>query len=260
MAFKVVKNPVHVGWFPISAGTSPTANTAYIGQIVKWQTGGILPIGAAAANPDVTYYPFGVVIGLNDREPVSDSTGQYGTAATTQALSIARDCAFQEGMFSKGDSQALALVALIDANTILEGPICNAARATAPGVVTCTTASSDGLSSMVHGSSDVTTVANNNMYYCRSGANAGLYRMSYAASQTTPTFYNCWPYDWAVGDTFCVTNVGLGRQLLQLDSTAMWVENSAALTSYYYVVTVNSMDLTKAGAETIQFRFTRAGY
>ena len=78
--------------------------------------------------------------------------------------------------------------------------------------------------------------------------------MSYAAHQTTPTFRLAWQNCWVVGDTFAVANVGMGRQVLQFDSASMWVESSAALTSYGFAVDVLSMDLSVANQETIQFR------
>jgi hypothetical protein len=263
MGFKIVEGTPSEKWFPISAGTGPTGNTCYIGQIVKWQTGGILPLGAAAANPDVTYFPFGIVTGITDRNggTFSSTYQAVGTSQViTQATALARDFFGQEGMWAKNQANTIVKVAILDPTCVIEGPIKNAAIGTAPGVVTCTTASTDGLSSMVHGNADVATVANNNMYYCRSGANAGFYNSSYAASQTTPTFYTPWQYDWAVGDTFCVTNVGLGRQKIQFDSASMWIENSAALTSYYFMVDVLSMDLSQSGKESAQFKFCRQGY
>jgi hypothetical protein len=258
--FKIVEGTPSVKWFPVSCGTAPTSNTVYEGQIVQFATGGVIALGAEDAGPVVSKYPFGIVVGTNNRTPLYNTTynAQYITSVITQATLAARDFAFVEGMFPKSFPQAMAKVALIDPTCVIEGPIRNGGATTAPGVVTCTTASTDGLTSMVHGAADVALLANNNMYYCRSGADRGFYNMSYAGSQTTPTFYSPWPYDWTVGDTFVAINFGLGRQKIALDSTSQWINNAGAL-SNYYLVDVVSMDLTKAGEEKAQFRFSRQG-
>lgn len=261
MGFKIVEGSPKADWFPVSCYSSPTVNTAYVGQIVSLVYDGVLTPGAAGAGPDVTSYPFGIVIATNNRTPVFNTTynAEYVSSCITQATLATRDFAFHEGMTHKGERQAMVKVAILDPTCVIEGPIRNAAIGTAPGVVTCTTASTDGLESMVHGNADVALLANNNMYFCRSGANMGIYRKSYAASQTTPTFYSPWPEDWAVGDTFVAANVGIGRQKVDFDAAGMWIENSAALTNYY-LVDVLSMNLETAGAEAMQFKFARQGY
>lgn len=256
MAFKIIEGSPKTAWFPV--GTyGPGAFTVYLGSIVKFAYNGVECMGAAAAGPS-TIEPFGIVVGT-DAYPgnatySSTTNTEYIASVITQATIAARNPAFHGGMAPVGDKRVYVKVALITPETILEGPIRNAAIGTAPTVVTCTTASSDGLTSMVHGAACFTPVANNSMYYCRSGANMGLYNQNYAASTTTPTFYSPWPEDWAVGDTFVAVNIGLGRQRIDFNATNNWVECSSGL-SNYWPVDVSHMDLSVAGAEKLQFKF-----
>jgi hypothetical protein len=242
-------------WFPVAA-TGGSANTVLIGQIEKYTDAtGVEPMGASSANTTQAVFPFGITIGVNRRTPTSNSTysTESGTQAITQATELARDYFGAEGMWIKSDPQLLARIALIDRNTVIQGPIMKTAYGTAPGVVTVTTANSAG-TTMVHGAADMTTAANNNLYYCRTGLNAGLYRGSNSTSATTPTFNVPWPYAIAVGDTFCISSVGLGtRQKINFDALDMYVDNAAAVTNYY-VADVLQIDLSTAGQERVQFR------
>jgi len=257
MAFKIVEGVVSPKWFPITYNA-----TCYLGQIVKWSLGGVAPIGAEGTAIPSTASAFGIVIGFNvgpGYENFSTTyNSQYLAGCATNALVIARQPYFTEGMWPKSTRVPMAKVALIDKTSVIQGPICYSAITAGPQVVTCTTAdtagANAGLSGMVHSALSVTTVASNNMYYCRTGSNAGDYRPSYAASTTTPTFYNAWEHLWVVGDTFAVSNVGLGRQELQFDSASMWVESAAPLTSYGFAVDVLEMNLKEVGKETIKFR------
>jgi hypothetical protein len=251
--FKVVKNAAWLDWFPVDRAT-----TLYVGQLVAYTLGdGLTVRGVASGTPESDAFPFGVVIGFNDQTPTYSSTykNNYGTGVATQALLAARKSTGCEGMVGKNDTRLMAQIAVIDEHTILKGSIFNATYGVAPTVVTCTTGSSDGLASMVHGNVDITSqVAYNNTYYGRSGLNRGIYRTSYATSRTTPTFYTPWPQDWTVGDTFVNVSVGLGRTGIQTDAQNMFIDNAGALTSYFGV-DVYSLDLEVAGKETATFRF-----
>ena len=240
--------------YPVAA-VAGTANTVYEGQLVKYIDGsGIAPLGTFTGNTTQATFPFGVVVGLNNRTPVSNATyGNYGTQQITQATELARDFFGSTGMFNKSDPQLTAKVALIDPSTVVEAPIFKSAYGTAMGVLTVTTANSAG-TTMVHNSADMTTIANQNIYYCRTGLNAGLYRGSNSTSATTPTFLVPFPYAIAVGDTFVASSVGLGRQLLNIDSIGMYVDNANALANYCNVDVIQ-VDLSTAGQERIQFRF-----
>jgi hypothetical protein len=259
--FRIVEAPQDAKWYPIG-----DANTVMVGQIVKYATvQGVIPLGAsttAGGEVSANGVPFGIVIAVNNRTPLSNSTysTQYATQVNTQGTVLARDFFGVEGMHGKSDPQAFALVELLTMGvSVIEGPLFKSTYGTAPGVVTCTTADSNGLSGMVHGAGDAAAYgAGINMYYCRSGNNAGLYRSAnaIASSATTPTFLQPWPKIWGVGDTFVLADCGLGKQRIQLDAYSMFIDNAANTTSgNCYSATVLSMDLTQAGRCSVQFRF-----
>ena len=265
MGFKVVEGSPKVGWFPASGYNGPTVITYYIGQLVSWLGGGVYPLVAAAAKPEVTTFPFGVIIGFNTdpSTAVYNSTYQAEQASNviTQATLNAKagKVAFTEGMMGKNEKQLMVKVALIKPDcTILQGPIYNGTNGTAPTAVTCTVADLDGLTGMVHSAADATLVANNNIYCCLTGKNRGLYRTSYGiATATTPTFYSPWPYVWAVGDTFAAINFGLGRQYVEFGAAGvgMFFSNGDDLAEAY-VVNVHSMKLMTSGQEHATFTFS----
>lgn len=241
--------------FPVAA-VGGSANTVMVGQIVKYVDGsGIAPMGASSANTTQSVFPFGIVVAVNNRTPVSNSTysTEYGTQVITQATELARDYFGAEGMWSKSDPQLLAKVAIIERSSVIEGPIMKTAYGTAPGILTVSTANATGVT-MVHNSGDMTYAANNCLYYCRTGLNAGLYRGSNSTSATTPTFLVPFPYAIAANDTFVASAVGLGtRQKINFDALSMYVDNAAAVTDYY-PADVLQIDLSTAGQERVQFR------
>jgi hypothetical protein len=261
--FRIVEGPQDAKWFPIA-----TANTVMVGQIVKYSANtagqGVMALGASTTAGEVTAngVPFGIVIAVNNRTPLSNSTysTQYATQVNTQAGVLARDYFGVEGMFGKGDPMAMALVEILTPISVIEGPIMKTSYGTAPGIVTCSSVDTNGLTGMVHSAGDAAAYEpGNNMYYCRSGNNTGIYRSANAVvSNTTPTFEQPWPYCWTANDTFAMTNFGLGRNRIQLQATyGMYIDNAANVTAggYHFKVFVLSMDLTKAGQETAQFRF-----
>jgi len=267
MGYEVVKNPVHVGWYPVDY-TNSTAQTCYIGQIVvlgpTGSTNGVKPwVIAGVADTTADWIPFGVVIGTNNRTPLYNATygAEYITSVRTQAAQVARDWTGQEGMFSKGDPQALVQVAVLGPHTVLKGRIFNGAYGTAPTVATVTTGSSDG-TGYTSSANEFTPVAYKATYYCRKGANAGLYRTSYDTSTTTKTFYGPnWPYDIAVGDQFVGSNLVLGTTTGMLDSLGMWIENSAAvMTTNYIFMDVLELNLSTAGEEYAIFKLNTLQY
>lgn len=255
--FRIVEGTPSVKWYAVQ-----NSATVYIGQIVQHCTCGVAVLDAANDAPQAAAngVPFGIVIGINNRTPTSNSTysADYGTQVSTLATAAARDWYGVEGMWGKSDNQLFAKVALIDSTSIIEGPIFDTTYGTAPTVVTCTTADSNGLSGMIHSAGGAANyAAYNAMYYCRSGNNKGIYRQpSAVATMTTPTFVQPWPNIWTVGDTFVVTGIGLGKQKLQTDAYSMFIDDNA--NNYggsYFPVFVVSMDLATAGQETAQFRF-----
>ncbi len=259
--FRVIQSPIKPIWVPVDY-----ASTLYIGQICVMgfnaSVQGAYPYTVAGLG-DITGDKgiFGVVIGTNNRTPKFSATynSEYITAASVQADQLARDWQGQEGMWSKADPSAMVQMVKISPETVLEGDIFVSATApgTAPTVVTNTTLSSDG-STITTAAMTYTTVAYNSIWYCRSGANMGLYRIGYAASTTSNTFYLPWPYDIAVNDTFVWAPLTIGQSKAMFNTTpaGMWI--NAGVSDYntdYVWLEVLEVDLKIAGKEKARFMF-----
>ncbi len=263
--FSVVSEPVQTGWYPVYYN----AETLYVGQIVTLDIAGP-DYGlkawnvAGAADTTANQIPFGVVIGFNNRTPVFDTTykAEKGVSVLTQANMLARDWVGAEGMWSKGEPALMAQVAILDPTTILKGRIFNGAYGTAVAVGTNTTADSTGVTITTTALS-YAGVAGNTLWYCRTGANAGLYRIGYDTSTTAHTVYLPWPYGIAVGDTFVGVNIGLGTCKMDLDAVGTYIEQYADANSFgtdYFWGTVLNANFKDAGNEYCIFRINTAQY
>ena len=254
----VVKKPVWTDFYPVDYGSGGAA-TVRVGSLVQLNAAGsfqgVAAMGASAAAPNTAKFPFGVVVGLNDQVPTYDTTNMVNYAASvgTQATLLARKWTGAEGMTAKGEPALMAQVSIIDRTTILKANIFSSTIGTAPSLLTMTTGSAAGLTGFVHNATAGTPIAYQSTYYCRTGLNAGLYRVSYATSTTSPTFYLPFPYATAIGDTFVQVQTALGRNAMQFDATSCWMDNAAS--TNYYNVEVLSLDLKYAGRETVTFRF-----
>lgn len=259
--FTVVSENYDVGWYPVHYNSE----TLYVGQIVTLDVGGP-DYGlkawdvAGAADTTVNQCPFGIVLGFNNRTPVFNTTykAEYGTSVSTQAAQLARDWVGAEGMWSKGDPALMAQVAILDSTTKIKGRIFHGSYGTACDTATVTTASTDG-STITTAARDYAGVAANTIWYCRSGANAGLYRVGYDTSTTAATFYITWPYDTAVGDVFVGVNLGLGVCKIDLDAVGTYIEQYADANSFgtdYFWGRVLSVNLKEAGNEYAIFQLT----
>ena len=258
MGFTIKSNyPPLEKWYHLSVPAG-TGCVGYVGQLVTFIShdgGGVYPL-TISGTPDTTNVPFGIITATNNRTPVYNTTymAEQITSMATVALVKGRtDYAFQEGMLSKGDSAPMVKVALLDHTSIVEGPLHMSTITGNPGVVTVTTGGTGLGASVVHSAADMTAVDDNNMYYWRTGANSGLYRMSSTSSATAFNFRVPLPNAVAVGDTACVINFGLGRQYMTFDSVGMWIE--MANHTAEVLVDVVGMDLRTAGQEVAQFRF-----
>ena len=263
MGFTVVEHEIRNIWAPVNFANS--SDTVYEGQIVGSAVAssvpsgeGLLPIGAAAGHSDTTgkAIPFGVVLAGNDANPTYNSTykGQSIASVGSQANQLARDVRGNEGMYAKGDPQALAKVSVIGPSTILKGPIYHLAYGTAPLVYTNTSASTDGLTVTTSAVAQ-TPLAYNVTWYCRSGANRGLYRVAYSTSTTSHTFYLGFPYDIAVGDTFVPIYLRVGTCMAQFDGESTYIEAQPAYATNDYMVDVLEIHAETAGAEYAIFKF-----
>uniref|UniRef100_A0A6M3ISJ7 Uncharacterized protein n=1 Tax=viral metagenome TaxID=1070528 RepID=A0A6M3ISJ7_9ZZZZ len=263
MGFSVIEHEIRQIWAPVNF--IDTTDTLYEGQIVASSIAagqpageGLIPINAAAGHSDTTgrAVPFGVVLAGNDAEPTYNSTykGMSIASVGTQAAQLARNFRGAEGMYAKGDPMALAKVSVIGTMTVLKGPIFLAAYGTACTVYTNTTASSSG-DTITTTAVAQTPVTYNTTWYCRTGANKGLYRVAYSTSTTSHTFYIHFPYAIAVGDTFVPVFLRVGTCLGQFDAESTFIEQQPATGTNDYSLDVLEINLEKAGEEYAIFKF-----
>src|SRR3990172_3585233 len=256
MGFEVVEGSPRSLWLPIV-----DADTLYVGQIVECQGNeGAAPIGAGAGANDTTgkVVPFGVVIGTNLKEPAYDSTYKANKITDATPHGSTTEFVMHEGVWARGDKVAMVEVAMIDSNTVLKGPIYNAAVGTAPTVGTVTTGSTTGVAATCSaGAADVAGGCGLANVYLRTGANAGAYRVTDDTSTTAVTWDKPTTYDVAVGDKLVRGNGlrPLGPSRAQFDGESMYIDCAAALTTDYYGVDVIKLDLSAAGKEHVYFKF-----
>lgn len=256
MAFQIASSPINtVSWYPIDA-----SGTLYHGQIVESQGDGVaeidVPNGAFDTTGNTTI--LGIITGDNNETPVYDSTYKVNkiTGVASQANQLARDWTGAEGrIYPKGDPQPLVEVTLITPWTVICGPIKNADIDVAPTLLTVTTASSDGATSLVTNACEHTPVSDFSTIYCRTGANKGLYRITQDTSTVSPTNTMAFPKAVAVDDTLIRVPFRHGLSYIYIDSLAMYVDNSATPATNYYGVNVVDMDLSTAGEEKVWFTF-----
>lgn len=254
MGFEIESGSPRMVWVPIV-----DLDTIYIGQIVACQANeGIVPIATASGANDTSSLrvPMGVVVGLNAKNPAFDTTYKAEKITDASPLSSTTEFVLLEGKHAKGDTAAYAKVALITPETILKGPIFNAAFGTAMTVGTVTTGDANGVSCTVN-ALEVAGVANVATVYFRTGNTPGVYRVTDDTSTTAITWDKATPRAVAVGDTLVRAN-GLrifGPSRCQFDSESMYVNSAAALTSDYFGIDVIALDLREAGKEHVIFKF-----
>ena len=263
MSFKV-ENPRRIVQFG-----SDGASTYYVGQLVCFSDttagtmidGSVTPLAVPAGAADTTNKQViaGVVVGFNNRTPTYDSTwkANYATGVLTQADQLARDWALNKGMYSIGDPQVLIDVAIIEPCSLIEGPIYQAAYGTAPTVIT----DSDGTDTTGYTTAGLTSTAGHtpvdmmSTIYCRTGANAGLYRTTNNTSTTAPDTTIAFPYDVASGDSFVYVGLKQGLSFMYIAGPGMYIDASATPASNYFATIVEKLDLKTAGEEKALFRF-----
>ena len=257
MAFQVAsKNIRGTAWYPIDA-----AGTLYHGQIVESQGDGVAEIDVPSGAFDTTGNTnmLGIVVGDNNATPVYNSTYKVNkiTGVASQANQIARSWSGHEGrIYPKGDPQPLVEVAIIGPETVIVGPVKNSDIDVAPTLLTVTTASSDGATSLVTNGCEFTPVSDFSTIYCRTGANKGLYRITQDTSTVSPTNTLAFPKAVAVDDTLIRVPFRQGMSYIYIDSLAMYVDNSATPATNFYGVNVVDMDLSTAGEEKVWFTFS----
>ncbi len=243
------------------------ATTIYVGGLVGLDSDGLdngiqmLPQAVGASNTTNKDIPFGVCIGTNRKNPVFNTTANCdyitdpGAADPHDGASI--DYFGVEGPWAKGDPIAMAKVAIIDPTTVLKAPIFNNAVGTAPTLLTCTTGNSSGVAATTN-ATDFTPVANVSTIYCRSGNNAGAYRITDDTSTTACTWDKAMRSDTAVGDTFVRAGIrAQGLAYVQIGGTySSYIDVSVSPATNYFVINVLRLDLSEPGSEYVEFQFT----
>lgn len=257
MGFRRAKGTPNLVWMTVDA-----TDTLYRGQLVKYTSDGVAPVGAASGADDATgdSYIAGIVVGDNNKTPVYNSTYHTHsiTAVATQALLAARDTILHQGEGRpKGDKRAMVLVDVIDTDTWIYGPIFVSAFGTAPVLLTATAASTDGgVTGPTTNACDFTPVADLCTIFCRTGANANQSRVTTDTSTTVPTVTHAFMEDIAVGDTFVRVPLCIGMSYMQFEATeSMYINGGASPATDYFAVEVVKLGLEVAGKEHAIFRF-----
>jgi len=225
-------------------------------------TGTVVPLAVPAGAADTTNFQViaGVVVGGNVRTPTYDSTwlaNSYGGAVATQAQQLARDIAFNKGMYAGSDPQVLLDVAIVDPTTLIEGAIFHNAYGTAiTEVVPTNTDDTTGWTSAATANTPGwTNVANLGTHYCRTGANAGLYRTSVNTTATAPQVTTAFPYDVTAGETFVSVPFKQGVSFIYISGPGMYINSYLTPATNYFTVIIEKLNLRDAGKETALFRF-----
>ena len=267
--FTVIEENVRTFW-----AATDGASTYYKGQIVMWNNiqathsiGTVIPLIVASGAYDTTLRQCiaGVVVGFNNRTQTYTTLGSMrveygGGACATKALEVARDWTGAEGMYSKGDPQCLVQVAAIFPNTMIRGPIFNAAYGTAPTELALTVVTGDGLvTAGTTASNDAASILNMGTIYFRTGLNTGLYRVNKNTSITAPSVTTAFPYTEAVGDKIVAVPIKQGQSAITISTNyGNYINCGVAPVADgtgMFGVNVYKLDLSTAGREYADFTF-----
>ena len=265
MGFTVV-HPIHSQelW-----GIVEVSETVHTGSIIAIDGSApvcgieVMDVAAGAANVTNLDIPLGVVTGNNNTSPnkVYDTSGEYITAGAEAAW---HDNTTQyqgaEGPMSSGVSGEMVSYIPITSETVLKGPIRQAAIGTALTVATFTTGSTDGADGTT-GAVGCTPVAGHATIYFRDGGNQGQYRVLETTSTTVHTWTPALPADVVIDDTCVVANCRyFGTTRAYIDSLGVYIDGSQAVSSNYLIIDVLRLDLSVAGDEYVEFRFNSVNF
>ena len=252
------------------------ASTYYKGQLVTLigaskaaVNGTVKPLAVPAGVADTTNFQviFGVIVGLNRRNPQSVIVGSYSleyeAGVVSQANQLAREFTGQEGMYTKGDPQVLVQVTEILPTTVIKGPICNNALGTAPTLLTVSVSTdADGMISanVTTNACEFTPVANKCTIHCRKGTNAGLYRVTGDTSTTAPQVTTGFPHDVAVNDQFVRVPLKQGLSQIYISGPGLYINSSLGLITNTFEIIVYELNLAEARKEHAKFRFTNVHF
>ena len=263
MPIEVVHGSPQTVWVPIKDAT-----TIYVGGIVSLDNSSVaddsgiqmIPQASGASNGSNLDIPLGVCIGTNRKTPLFDTTAKC-EYITSPAADDAHDGSSieyytQGDIWAKGDCIALAKVAIIDPCTVLRASLFNGAVGTAPTLLTCTTGNANG-TAQTSNATQHTPVNGLATIFCRTGANAGAYRITYNVSTTAHTWYTAMRNDTVVGDTFVSVPLRhFGVSYVQIGATyASYVDVGQNAGTSYFVINVLELNLKETGKEYVIFRF-----
>lgn len=270
IGFSIVHGSPQEIWGPVL-----NTDTLYVGQLVIATNEGVMPFAQASGLGDQSTKMegvalisdgaaatcnnqlFGVVIGTNKRTPTYEKTNkaEYITYVDPNAATSS-DYFGVEGVWGKGDLMAMVKIALITSESVLRGPISNAGVGTALTVETVASTNTT-VTATIASAADFTPVASEATVYFRTGPAAGAYRIMDGTSTTALQWDIATVVAPAVGDRLVCANLRtLGQCKIMLDSESMYIDNSAALTSHYHLIDVLRLELSEAGNEYADFRFS----
>jgi len=243
-------------WFLVN-----DTDTYRVGALVGWEAGdtdGLIMAGAAGAGPDATTKICGVIAAVDTREPthVSSATavGNSVAGVVTQADQVARDLGYSsdKAPFVMGDKAVHVKVNLLTPWTKVKVPLFagDGAFGTAINLLTVTTGSATGLG-FTSNTCGYTPVAGESTSYCRTGANAGIFRVSDDTSATVETNDLAFTNDIAVGDTFVRVPCRQGESFLGTDAEGTYFDGQSTSASNYWIFNVLELNLKNAGEEHV---------
>lgn len=259
---QIVDGGLQKVWMPIKP-----AATIYVGSIVcvdqsALDEGVVVREQAdGVSNTTNKDRPLGVVVGTNNKNPLWSSTYLAEYITDPGATGVRANAAEQvgvEGPWAKGDKCAMVEVHLISPFTLLRAPIRNNAIGTAISLLTSTAGNANGLT-VTTGACDFTPVADLCSIYCRSGQNAGLYRVT----DDTSTTVAAWDVEMlkttaTVGETYVrvpLRTNGVSYVRLGDDTVCSYINASETPATHYDIIHVVRLDLSVAGHEYAEFFF-----
>ena len=258
-----ILNPTQLVWCTIKP-----AATIYVGSLVSIDFSAldegliVRPVAAGVSNTTNKDVPLGICVGVNRMTPVSSAT--YGADYITDAgaAGIRADTleyGMVDGVWPKGEGRAMVLVSIIDGpNTVIRAPIRNNSILTPITEVTSSAGNANGLT-VTTDAVDVTPVANVCTIYCRTGLNAGQYRII----DTTSTTVHAWDVQMlnttaTVGEKYVVVPMrpfGPSYVTIGDGTVASYVDGSITPATDYDTINVRRLDLKRAGHEFVEFTF-----
>jgi hypothetical protein len=252
-------------WVPIKDGA-----TIYVGGIASIDKSGpgegieMLPTASGVVNVGNNDVPYGVVIGTNLKNSLSNSTYNceyiVGQTTTDPHDGSTTEYVGKEGPYSRGDQIAMAKIALITPDTILRASLCYKAVNAPPTERTLTAGSGDGLSCTVAASDFLPIAQPLQTIYFRKGANAGAYRLEDANNATGLTWDTATVSDPVARDVLVMVPMrthGFSTVLFDATSkTFIDTQYPPLLNSTdRWVINVVRLDLHEAGKEFVEFMF-----